>query len=152
MFLPQMTGGTMNAVKEKTGTKPKTDKRPKQPQGANQRLGRIGEDLSCTYLQEKEFKIIERNWTCKAGEADIIALDHDTLVFIEVKTRSTQYCGLPEDAVTQKKRTKYENIAIRYLATHHLPSSRVRFDVISLMVMDGQRAFLRHHRDAYCTD
>jgi putative endonuclease len=144
-----MTGENMNNVQE---VSEQTAIAKRQPKGANKQLGQMGEDLSCTYLLDNDFEIIERNWRCKAGEADIIAVENDTLVFIEVKTRATQSCGLPEDAVNQKKRTKYENIAIKYLATHDRPSSRVRFDVISLMVIENQKAFLRHHRDAYCTD
>ncbi|MDR3136404.1 MAG: YraN family protein [Coriobacteriales bacterium] len=124
----------------------------KSAQTAGQSLGKVGEQLSSTYLEQNGFEILERNWRCKAGEADIIAFEDDTLVFIEVKTRSQSNCGLPEDAVTAQKRTRYENIAINYLMHHQLPTSKVRFDVISLLVFSEHKAFLRHHRDAFFSD
>ncbi|MDR2672342.1 MAG: YraN family protein [Coriobacteriales bacterium] len=122
----------------------------KTTQRSNKSVGVAGEKLSCLYLEQNGFVILERNWRCKSGEADIIALESGTLVFIEVKTRSNANCGLPEDAVTHKKRIRYENIAMRYLMTHRHPSGKVRFDVISIVTFNKDKAFLRHHRDAFC--
>jgi putative endonuclease len=113
-------------------------------------LGTKGEDIAANHLEGQGVKIIERNWKCQAGEADIIARDNEDLVFIEVKTRSSTSAGFPEEAVTREKRRKYERIAMDYLFTHDLPSARVRFDVMALMVAEGGQAFLRHHRDAFC--
>ena len=58
-----------------------------QPNMHNKRLGRLGEDVAARYLVSRGYEIIARNWTCQAGEADIIARDDDILVFAEVKTR-----------------------------------------------------------------
>ncbi|MDR3316115.1 MAG: YraN family protein [Coriobacteriales bacterium] len=115
-------------------------------------LGQRGEGYACHYLERQGVRILERNWRCKAGEADIIACEDEDLVFIEVKTRRSAAAGLPEEAVTPEKRKRYEGIALHYLATHSLPSSRVRFDVIALSVIDEGRAFVRHHRDAFCCE
>ena len=82
------------------------------PEGMNQKLGKIGEEMACHYLKNNDIEIIERNWKCRNGEADIIACEDDTLVFIEVKTRSKGYPGLPEYAVTAQKRARYEKIAV----------------------------------------
>ena len=60
-----------------------------QPNMHNKRLGRLGEDVAARYLVSRGYEIIARNWTCQAGEADIIARDDDILVFAEVKTRSS---------------------------------------------------------------
>jgi putative endonuclease len=118
--------------------------------GAKKLLGARGEEAASAYLERQGIQIIERNWRCSAGEADIIARESDALVFIEVKTRTTHAAGLPEEAITKAKRARYEKIAIEYLDNHDLPSSRVRFDVISINVSGKGRAFLRHHRDAFC--
>jgi len=115
----------------------------------NQKLGTLGEDLACRYLTSNEITILERNWKCKCGEADIIADEDDILVFIEVKTRSAGYLGLPEFAVTQQKRMRYEKIATSYLLQHQRPSGRVRFDVIAIQMTGEQQCLLRHHRDAF---
>ena len=117
---------------------------------AHKRLGRSGEEIACIYLAESNAQIIERNWSCKAGEADIIVREGDDLAFIEVKTRSSIYAGFPEDAVTRQKRAKYEKIALQYLASHSQPTSRVRFDVIAVVLTGENQALLRHHRDAFC--
>jgi putative endonuclease len=116
----------------------------------HKQLGIQGEDMACTYLERQGTEILERNWKCQAGEADIIAQEDGDLVFIEVKTRTTTSAGFPEDAITRKKRRKYEMIATEYLFTHNLPSTRVRFDVVALLVSGTGKAFLRHHRDAFC--
>jgi putative endonuclease len=112
-------------------------------------LGATGEDIACGYLEGVGLEILERNWKCQAGEADVIALEADDLVFIEVKTRRSQRAGFPEDAVTRQKRHRYEKIAMEYLFTHNLPSMRVRFDVMALLLSSDGKAFLRYHRDAY---
>jgi putative endonuclease len=112
-------------------------------------LGRQGEELACGYLKREDISIIERNWRCEAGEADIIAREDGDIVFIEVKTRSNPEMGLPEDAVTPAKRKRYERIAMYYLMEKGPPSSKIRFDVIAILLAEG-KALLRHHRDAFC--
>lgn len=113
-------------------------------------LGRKGEDAACALLKRKGFVILERNWTCPFGEADIIALQGACLVFVEVKTRAGLTCGLPEDSVTHKKRSKYERIAACYLSRHgeerEMP---VRFDVIGIQVLANGRALARHTVNAF---
>lgn len=66
-------------------------------------IGKLGEDLACKYLQNKGYKILERNFEAKQGEIDIIALDKEELVFIEVKTRSNILYGKPAEAVNEIK-------------------------------------------------
>lgn len=65
--------------------------------------GQEGEKLAVNFLKEQGFKILETNFRSKFGEIDIIAIDKDALVFIEVKTRSSQQFGLPEEAVGFRK-------------------------------------------------
>ncbi|MCR4324789.1 MAG: YraN family protein [Candidatus Curtissbacteria bacterium] len=62
-------------------------------------IGKIGEDAAVKFLQKNGYKIIEHNFRIRGGEIDIIAKDGKTLVYVEVKTRSTSAFGLPEEAV-----------------------------------------------------
>lgn len=139
----------------KGATTTRSKKAPKAtaaPEGKNQKLGRLGEDMACHYLENNDITILERNWKCKSGEADIIALEQGTLVFLEVKTRSQKFLGLPEYAVTKEKRDKYERIAISYLSKNPRPSGRVRFDVIAIRITGENQCLLRHHKDAFASD
>lgn len=125
------------------------DDRAQQDTQHNRKLGARGEEAAVQYLMRCGYEILERNWHCKSGEADIIAMDEDTLVFIEVKTRTSEVAGLPEDAVTPEKRHRYECIAIEYLRQADLGTLPVRFDVIAITVLNPERAFLRHHCNAF---
>ena len=112
----------------------------------NAELGRRGEDAAARFLYRRGYDIVERNWKCAAGEADIIARDGDAVVFVEVKTRSSVEKGLPSDAVDKRKRERYEKIAALFLAAVDVP---VRFDVVSLLVIGADRALVRHHINAF---
>ncbi len=112
-------------------------------------LGRRGERAARRFLESKDFEILDLNWSCIAGEADIICLDGDTLCFVEVKTRRGTATGFPEEAITARKRARYEKIAACYLKEHDFVDVRVRFDVISIMVIADNRAFLRMHTNAF---
>ena len=116
----------------------------------NREIGRRGEEACARYLELMDYEILERNWECPAGEADIIALDFDELVFVEVKTRTSFEKGFPSEAVGKKKRDRYERIAAWYLHESGYTEMPVRFDVMALLVVDTDRAFLRHYKNAFC--
>lgn len=118
-------------------------------QSWNKDLGRRGERAAARFLEARGFKILERNWTCDAGEADIIANHEGDLVFVEVKTRSNLEHGLPDEAVDAAKRSRYERIAAYYLRYCDTVDMPVRFDVVSLLVVGGERALVRHHINAF---
>jgi putative endonuclease len=113
------------------------------------RLGERGEEAASAYLERAGYEILERNWRDQAGEVDIVALDQQTVVLCEVKTRRSTGKGLPEDAITAAKRRRYARLAQAYLRHAGLDSSDVRFDVISLLVVAPDRALLRHHKAAF---
>lgn len=96
-------------------------------------LGSTGESLASEYLTSRGFKIVLRNYRCKFGEIDIIAKDADTLVFIEVKTRSSSRFGSPASAVTLKKQQQISKVASHYLQKENLFDSAIRFDVVSVI-------------------
>lgn len=112
-------------------------------------LGKRGEEAAACFLERREYEILDRNWKCIAGEADIVALQDDTLCFIEVKTRKDAQKGFPSEAVDTRKRTRYERIAACYLKDHNYADVRVRFDIIAILVLGEDRAFLRHHLNAF---
>lgn len=101
-------------------------------------LGSKGEELALKYLKRKGFRILHRNFRTPLGEIDIIAEDRQTLVFIEVKTRSDDSFGLPFEAVDSRKKERMKRIALLYLK--NLGKERpVRFDVISVEIKDSNR-------------
>ena len=106
----------------------------------NKDLGRKGEEAAARYLVRRGYDIVERNWTCIAG---------DTIVFVEVKTRTSAANGLPGEAVTKEKRARYEKIACLYLEHSEVTDVPVRFDVVALTLIGPDRAFIRHHIDAF---
>ena len=100
----------------------------------NKKTGQIGEDLAVNFLTDKGYKILERNrHFSRACEIDIIALNKDTLVFVEVKTRSTEICGIPFEAVTK---SKYEKIKLGlYSYLQENPKyKKYRIDAVSVLL------------------
>ncbi len=117
-----------------------------------QELGRKGEEAACRYLEAKGYDILERNWYCHFGEADIIARDPDgTFCFIEVKTRRSIEAGIPEEAITRDKRRRYERIALCYMMVcdDWDDNDSVRFDAIGICATGDHRALLRHHKSCF---
>ena len=143
-----------NATEEAKGTKEaKRAKEPKETKDvasySPHELGKRGEEAAACFLERREYEILDRNWKCIAGEADIVALQDDTLCFIEVKTRKDAQKGFPSEAVDTRKRSRYERIAACYLKDHDYADVRVRFDIIAILVLGEDRAFLRHHLNAF---
>jgi putative endonuclease len=99
-----------------------------------QTLGKLGEDLAISYLEKKGYQIKERNFRVRAGEVDIVAVDHDVLVFVEVKARSGAGFGTPAEAVTLRKQQQIAKAALFYINKHDLHTSEARFDVVSVLV------------------
>ena len=96
-------------------------------------LGSRGEDAAVSYLQKRGYTVLVRNFRTKGGEVDIIANVKGTLVFVEVKTRSSSRFGFPEEAVSSTKRHRIALAARRYLfAAHISPQTYIRFDIVAL--------------------
>ena len=124
-------------------------KHDKKKTSHNIEIGARGEAAVARYLEMKGYEILERNWSCAAGEADIIAYDEGTIVFVEVKTRTNLDKGLPSEAVTPEKRARYEKIAAWYLSTTDVLDMPLRFDIVALLVVGEDRALLRHYVNAF---
>lgn len=112
-------------------------------------IGQRGEDAAVAYLERMGMSIVDRNWRDGRGELDIVALDGDTLVVCEVKTRRGSAHGTPEEAVSVNKQRRLTRLARSYIAANGLEPCSVRFDVVSIAVVAPERALLRHHRAAF---
>ena len=115
-------------------------------------LGRRGEDAAASFLERRGFSILERNWKCRAGEADIIALDDEAIHFVEVKTRISDGNGFPAEAVDEKKRRRYETIAELYLSHYDGFETGVTFDVVAINVLPNERALIRIYKNVLSCD
>lgn len=106
-------------------------------------LGKEAENLALDYLKNKGYKILERNFMCKQGEIDIVALDKDYIVFVEIKSRTNIEFGLPSESVTKKKLKHILKTASYYLYIKKLENSNVRIDVIEIY-MGGSKHYINH--------
>jgi putative endonuclease len=113
-------------------------------------LGRYGEDLAARHLAAVGMQLLDRNWRCREGELDIVALDGEALVFVEVKTRSGTGFGEPAEAVGPVKARRIRALACRWLLEHR-PSggADLRFDIVSVVRRRGHAPELVHLRDAF---
>lgn len=116
-------------------------------------VGLLGEEMAARRLEEIGIEVLERNWRCKEGEADIIAKDGRTVVLVEVKTRVLHGDEwlLPEVAVDAEKRRRYAGIARRYLQTHER-YSYARFFVVAVQLRDGAEPDVHLIEDAFWGD
>lgn len=114
-------------------------------------VGRLGEDVATAFLESKGYEILDRNWRCSQGEADIVCRDKDEHVLVEVKTRTLlPQQGLevyPEVAVDAAKLTRYANMRMAYQSLFEFPPN-VRLDVIAITLEEGEerRAHVRYLR------
>ena len=113
-----------------------------------QDLGRKGEDFATDYLEKQGYVIQERNWRYSKAEIDIICKKEDVLIFVEVKTKSYDYYGKPEESVTPFKERLIIDAANRYMEiTGH--DWEIRFDIIALLTDKEKEFSLEHFKDAF---
>ncbi len=111
--------------------------------------GKLGESIAASYLEEKNYRVIRQNFRSGKGEIDLIAWSPEgCLVFAEVKTRSLDGFGGPEEAVDRKKQDLIARTAGSFMAQigHE---GEVRFDIISVLLVRGQMKNIRHIEDAF---
>jgi putative endonuclease len=108
-------------------------------------LGRSGEDRAARHLAGLGYRVLERNYRTPQGEIDLIALDGDTVVFVEVKTRTSDSFGAPELAVNPTKQQRMVKAALGYLKQKKLHQMACRFDVVAISGREaGQVELIRH--------
>ena len=99
--------------------------------GQKRRLGFFGENRAARFLKNSGYEILHRNYRCPFGEVDIIARKDDAVCFVEVKTRSSDSFGAPNEAVDGKRQTRYKNSARYYFSGVDMDCI-VRFDIIEV--------------------
>ena len=102
-----------------------------------QQTGQRGEDIAASYLMDKGYTIIERNWRCTAGELDIIMETGDTIVFVEVRTRISRRFGTAEESVTPAKQARLIELAQTYLQETGRLHHPWRIDVAAIWLGSG---------------
>src|SRR4051812_10179 len=104
-----------------------------RPADNRKRLGAYGEQLAERYLREHGCHVLERNWRCRSGEIDLIAMDGEVVVFIEVRTRRmTGRFGTPQESVNHRKQKQVRDTSQVYLHMNNKHDCKVRFDLISV--------------------
>lgn len=112
------------------------DPRPKRSgraRGAHLELGRRGEELAAGWYLDRGYVLLERNWRCPQGELDLVLRRGRTIVFCEVKTRSSQRFGSPFEAVDRRRIGRLRAAAGQYLRQAGRGTPAVRFDVAGVI-------------------
>lgn len=110
-------------------------------------LGSVGEAAAVNFLLQHNHVLLERNYRFGKAEVDIISRDGRDIVFTEVKTRSTNAFGYPEEAVDKKKRRLLKQAAEEYLYQHKLDAG-MRFDIIAISMLNGEPQ-IHYIKDAF---
>lgn len=106
----------------------------------NRQKGTIGENIACEYLEKAGYKILETNFRySKFSEIDIIAQEKDTIVFVEVKTRSTTAFGHPFESINRKKMEHIYQTALYYIQQSEEQHKNFRIDIISILSPDNPK-------------
>ena len=113
------------------------------------KAGREGEELAARLLKSKGFSIIERNYHFGKGEIDIVALDGETLVFVEVKYRKNLEYGEPELSITPDKIKQIRKVARCYLFEKKIEDTACRFDVVAILEETPGNPQLNYYEDAF---
>jgi len=103
--------------------------------GEKRRLGFFGERKAAKFLKKAGYAIVKRNFKCRFGEVDIIARKGDVFAFVEVKTRSSDSFGLPNEAVDSRRKSRYRKTADFYFYINRMRMDDyiVRFDIVEVM-------------------
>jgi putative endonuclease len=117
---------------------------------ARRALGKLGEATAAAYLQRNGVRILAANFACAAGEIDLIGKEREALLFIEVKTRTSEAFGPPHLAVHQRKQRQIVRVAQWFLADRRMPETACRFDVVAVTFPPGEGTPQIHWvRDAF---
>lgn len=114
------------------------------------KIGKLGESMAVHHLMQMGYKILEENWRYGRNEIDIIAENQKgTLVFIEVKTRTSDAFGMPDEQITEAQVSRISNTAAFYMSKNHY-SWEFRFDVISILLTKNLKVqSFQHKEDAF---
>ncbi len=116
------------------------------------RHGRLGERAARRHLKRRGMKFLTANFRSDRGEIDLILRDQDCLVFVEVKTRSSEDWTRPAAAVDAERRWRLTRTALDYLRLLRNPLVKVRFDIVEVLLHDGDVGEVRHLPDAFAME
>ena len=122
---------------------------------SNQQIGQKGEDLAVEFLEEKGYRVMDRNYRFEREEVDVVAFQPDEdnqggeLVFIEVKTRSGLAYGHPEESVSEEKQQSITSVAQAWLYERQMEGAPCRFDVVSIVLNQGEDPTIEHYENAF---
>ena len=116
----------------------------------NKDIGALGESKSENYLMNLGYKILDKNFRCKCGEIDLIALSKGCICFIEVKTRYGINFGMPAESVSYSKQHKIYKTAEMYILKKNIINYNFRFDVMEVILNNNNNDFfINHIEDAF---
>ena len=118
--------------------------RPSESEPRSLRHGRLGERAARKYLRAAGLKFLTANFRSPRGEIDLVFRDGEQLVFIEVKTRSSEDWTRPAAAVNAAKRRRLSRVALDYLRLLRHPPVKVRFDIVEVLLSEGTVREIRH--------
>ena len=111
--------------------------------------GRLGERIACRYLMRQGFDILARRFRARRGELDLVALEGDTLVFVEVRSRSSREFGEPWESVDWQKQQSLRMAADEFIARYDLGQYAFRFDVVSVIAPGTRSQEVALYRNAF---
>lgn len=111
---------------------------------SKQAVGAYGETVAARHLAGAGLRVLERNWRCDEGEIDLVLRDGDVLVVCEVKTRTSDACGSPHEAVSPAKLDRLRRLGQRWADDHGLRPPETRIDVVAVRVPRRGAAEVEH--------
>ncbi|MEO1418471.1 MAG: YraN family protein [Bacteroidota bacterium] len=118
---------------------------------AHNELGKAGEVVAAGFMEAKGYHILDHNYRFQKGEIDLVALriEPAELVFVEVKTRSSEAWGYPEEAVTANKKKMLFKTVDAYLHEKNMWTVPMRFDIIAINMKNPENPLIHHMEDAF---
>jgi putative endonuclease len=114
--------------------------------------GRAAEELAAAFLEERGLEILDRNHAVRQGEVDLVAREGEVLCFVEVRSRTSDAQGGPEETVGATKARRVVAAATDWAARHGGLDREIRFDVVAVTLLDGAPPRLEHFRGAFDAD
>jgi putative endonuclease len=117
---------------------------PAPPTTRRTALGRYGERVAARHLLAQGMTLLDHNWQCDAGEIDLVMRDGDVLVVCEVKTRASDACGSPHEAITPEKLERLKRLAVCWATEAGVQPSEVRIDLVAVQAQARGAAVVEH--------
>ncbi len=114
------------------------------PAGRLHALGRYGERVAALHLTERGMVLLDRNWRSDAGEIDLVLREGDVLVVCEVKTRSSDACGTPHEAIDPAKLERLKRLGVLWAEAHEVSPEETRIDLVAVHPQPRGAAHVDH--------